>query len=232
MANKVSSKSTTTKKTSAKKEVKVVDNIEEKKEESAEVKALKEQIAELQKAISLMAEQRTMSPAPIIYNQEDEDVIIGCRIIQGVGWGDPSKEGGEIRLRYGEEQSVTVSDMKRFFRQSSIRRLFIDGICYFTEPKDYKIFNIKDYLDLSSENLSKILTKRDINDVIRDLDKLTESKKNSRVINCLIFRIADMIRHDEIEWDYYTRKAIEEYFGTEFDRNIATLKAMDNLIVK
>lgn len=229
MANtKINKKPTEVKKVEPKK-----DEIEEIKEnenkESEEVNALRAQLEEMKNAMAELMSKQNQN-VQVVYNKGQEgDVVIGCRVLQGIGWGDPSDISGEIRLRYNEEQSVPVSDMKRFFRKHSIRKLFEDGLCYFAEPEDYAIFNIKEYRDLSDESLSKILTQSNVNDIINSLDKITTNKKDSGVVNCLIFRICDMIKNKKLDWDYYTRKAVENYFGTEFDRGISTLIALDNI---
>ena len=209
--------------------VKDIKETQKEEKDTEEVDALKKEIEELRKAMKeLVSSQAETASTKLIVKQEDDEVVIGCRVLQGIGWGDPSEPAGEIRLRFNEEQTVTVSDMKRFFRKHSIRKLFENGLCYFTEPENYALFNIRKYVDLSNENLTKILTQKDVNDIIRDLDNLTENKKNSSIINCIVFRICDMIRNNVLTWDYYTRKAIEDYFSMDFDRGINTLKAMEN----
>lgn len=196
--------------------------------ETEEVVALKKQLEEMKKAMEELMKMKAEVPSQKVFvKQEDDEVIIGCRVLQGVGWGAPEDPAGEIRLQFNEEQTVTVSDMKRFFRKHSIRKLFEDGLCYFAEPENYALFNIRKYVDLSDETLTNILTQKDVNDIVRDLDEITVGKKNSSIVNCIVFRICDMIRKDVLKWDYYTRKAIENYFNMEFDRGINTLKALD-----
>ena len=234
MANVKNTAGKTAKKSTTKVEKKIVkkeEPIEEKpieEKENEEVTALKQQIEEMKKAMESLMSNKATEPSKVYVKEADNEVIIGCRMLQGVGWGDPNKDEGEIRLRFNEEQTVTVSDMKKFFRQASIRKLFEDGICYFANEEDYVLFNIRKYKDLSNGNLINILEKENINDVIRELDKITESKKNSSIVNCIVFRICDMIKNNELKWDYYTRKAIEDYFGVEFDRGILTLKALQD----
>ena len=228
MANSKTSNTKTSKKTTEKAEKVEELNVVEKKSE--EVDDLKKQLEEMKKAMAeLIASQsqKTVS-APLIVTPEEREVVIGCRVLQGIGWEDPVEGGaGEVRLNFNEEQAIPVSDMKRFFRQHVVRQLFEDGLCYFTKPEDYALFNIRKHIDLSNENLVSILTQENTNDVIRDLDKLTNNKKNSGIVNCLVFRICDMIRKSELQWDYYTRKSIEQYFGVEFDRGIVTLNAIE-----
>ena len=150
-AKNTAAKTAKTKKVEKKEEVK-----EEviKKEDNSEVIALKQQLEEMKKAMESLMNNKATEPSKIYVKEADNEVIIGCRILQGVGWGDPAKDEGEIRLRFNEEQTVTVSDMKKFFRQASIRKLFEDGICYFVNEEDYALFNIRKHIDLSGETLS------------------------------------------------------------------------------
>lgn len=219
-----------TKKSNVKKEEIVEEVKETKNQESEEMIALRKQIEEMKKAMELLMKNKANTPSERVYvKQAEDEVVVGCRVLQGIGWGSPKDPAGEIRLDFNEEQSITVSDMRRFFRQSAIRKLFEDGLCYFAEPENYTLFNIRKHIDLSNENLINILTQDDINDIIRDLDKLTSNKKNSSIINCIVFRICDMIRTNVLTWDYYSRKAIEGYFDMEFDRGISTLTALDKI---
>lgn len=199
-------------------------NNEEKKELS-EVEALKKQIEEMKIAMQLLLNNQTQP----VKNDKEDEVIIGCRVLQGIGWGDPNDTAGEIRLKYNEELPVTISDMKRFFRKYSTKKLFEDGLCYFSNENDYVLFNIKKHVDLSNDNLVRILKMNNIQSIISEFNVLTENKKNSSVINCVIYRICDMIKKNEINLDYYTRTALEKYFGIEFDRGIIILRALENL---
>lgn len=233
-------KSTTNKKPTKKVEKIVENEVEIAKDtvegkvvetnETSEVDTLKQQLEEMKKAMAeLMASKENENSDKIVVRDQEDEVIIGCRVLQGIGWGSPDNPAGEIRLSYNDEQTVTVSDMKRFFRQASIRKLFEDGLCYFTEPEDYALFNIRNHVDLSDENLLRILDKKDINEIIRELDKLTQEKKNSGIINCLIYRICNMIKDKTLVWDYYTQAGIEKYFDFEFKRGINILQSIENL---
>lgn len=216
-----------------------VENKEENKElekevvvnpsESEEIIALKKQLEEMQKAMMAMMTNNMVAQNSMANNSEEDEVVIGCRVLQGIGWGNPKDTAGEIRLRFNEEQAVTVSDMKKFFRNYSVKKLFIDGICYFKDKEDYAKFGIKNFVDLSNENLLDILTNGDTNTIVGKIAKITENKKNSNIVNCIIYRICDMIRRNQLTWDYYTRKGVEQYLGIEFDRGIMTLTAIDNL---
>ena len=224
------SETKTTKKVEKDNKVEEVKKVEKVQEENSEVATLKKQLEEMKKAMKELMDSKAAVPSQgVVIRQQEDEVVIGCRVMQGVGWGDPAQPGGEIRLRFNEEQTVTVSDMKIFFRKHSVRKLFEDGLCYFTNPEDYVIFNIRKTIDLSNENLINILNNKDINEIIRKLDDITENKKKSNIINCIVFRICDMIRKSELNWDYYARTAVESYFGMEFERGIRTLDAIDRI---
>lgn len=203
---------------------KVENNIE--KAEQTEIEALKRQLEEMkQTMLNMMANQNKQ----VVVTKEDEEVVVGCRVLQGIGWGDPNDTAGEVRLKYNQTMAIPKGDMKKFFRTYNVKRIFEDGLCYFENPDDYISFGIQKAIDLSDENLKRILNLPTTNDIVFELSKMTSEKKNSNTLNCLIYRICDMIRKNELKWDYYTRKGVEGYLGVEFDKGISTLTALDNI---
>lgn len=207
----------------------VKDQVVENKKENEEVEALKAQLEEMKKAMAQLLNTQQEKSQKIVVKEQEDEVIIGCRLLQGIGWGDKTDSAGEIRLAYGEEQSVPVSDMKKFFRKTAIRRLFEDGLCYFADPESYALFNIKKHIDLSDEAIIEMLSNKDANAIVRKLSEITTDKKDSAIVNCLVYRISDMIRKRKLNLDYYTRMAVERYLGVEFDRCIASLVAIDRI---
>lgn len=231
MAGKTSNKKDTTKvNEKINKEVEI-----EKKEENKDLELLKEQMEEMKKIMLQLSQENSLlknaalqAKTNVVLNQEEDEVTIGCRLIQGIGWGNIKDSAGEINLKYGEEKTVTVSDMKKFFRSGNVKKLFIDGICYFANPEDYKKFGIKNYLDLSEERLIELFSK-EINDIVGELNKITEDQRNINVVNCLIFRLCEMVKDRKINLDYYVRKGIEDYFGYTLDKGIMLLNGMLSL---
>ncbi len=230
MAGKTSKKDTTKVNVKINKEDKI-----EKKEKNEELDLLKKQMEEMKKMMLELSQENSLlktaalqSKTNITLNNEEDEVIVGCRLIQGVGWGNVQDSAGVINLKYGEEKAITVSDMKKFFRDGNVKKLFVDGICYFANPKDYEKFGIKDYLDLSEENLKELFSK-EINEIIGDLKKMTKDQRNINVVNCLIFRLCELVKDRKINLDYYVRKGIEDYFGYTLDRGIMLLNGMLSL---
>lgn len=205
------------------------EKVVESKKGNEEVEALKAQLEEMKREMAQLLNAQPEKSQKIVVKEQEDEVVIGCRLLQGIGWGDKTDSAGEIRLAYGEEQSIAVSDMKKFFRKAAIKRLFENGLCYFADPESYALFNIKKHIDLSDEAIIEILSNKDANAIVRKLNEITTDKKDSAVVNCLVYRISDMIRKRQINLDYYTRMAVERYLGIEFDRCIASLIAIDKI---
>ena len=212
-----------------------IEKIETKTEEvksentSLEVELLKAQLEEMKKAMTEMMSKANTPSQNILVKEAEDEVEIGCRMLQGIGL---SSEDGTVSINIGfnDTQSLTISEMKKLFRRAHIKKLFEDGVCYFENDTDYEIFGIRNHKDLSDESLISLLKLDNVNDIIRKLDVITESKRNSNVLNCIIYRICNMIRKGELkDWDYYIRKGIESYFGMEFDRGISILNSLDRI---
>ena len=211
-------------------EIKKVEEVKsEVNNEPSEVELLKAQIEEMKKAMAEMTKKASEPSKSIIVKEAEDEVEIGCRMLQGIGL--TSDDGTVyISLSFDDVQSLTINEMKKLFRRAYIKRLFEDGICYFVDEESYELFNIRKHKDLSEEALVSLLTSGSVNDIIKELDVITENKRNSNVLNCVIYRICNMIRKGQLkDWDYYIRKGIESYFGTEFDRGISILNSLDAL---
>lgn len=211
-------------------EIKKVEEVKsEVNNEPSEVELLKAQIEEMKKAMAEMTKKASEPSKSIIVKEAEDEVEIGCRMLQGIGL--TSDDGTVyISLSFDDVQSLTINEMKKLFRRAYIKKLFEDGICYFVDEESYKLFNIRKHKDLSEEALVSLLTSGSVNDIIKELDVITENKRNSNVLNCVIYRICNMIRKGQLkDWDYYIRKGIESYFGTEFDRGISILNSLDAL---
>lgn len=211
-------------------EVKVQETEDGQKNEApSEVELLRAQIEEMKKAMAEMATKASVPSQSILVKEAEDEVEIGCRMLQGIGL--VSDDGTvSIDLKFNDVQSATISEIKKLFRKSHIKKLFEDGICYFVDEADYEIFSIRNYKDLSDENLISLLTLNNVNDIIKKLDIITEYKRNSNVLNCIIYRICNMIIKGQLkDWDYYVRKGIESYFDIEFDRGISILNSIRTL---
>lgn len=204
-------------------------NIEPIEKTPSEVEILRAQLEEMKKAMAEMMNKASVPSQSVVLKEAEDEVEVGCRMLQGIGLN--SEDGTvSVDISFNDTQSLTISEIKKLFRRAHIKKLFEDGVCYFEDEANYQVFNIRSHKDLSNEALISLLTLNNVNDIIRELDILTENKRNSNVLNCVIYRICNMIRKGQLkDWDYYIRKGIESYFGTEFDRGISVLNSLDAL---
>lgn len=205
--------------------------------ENEEVKLLKEQLEnqriqmeEMQKVMkSMIDNSNNISSNNTIVKESETEIEIGTYMIQGIGF-TSRDETVQLLLSYGEIQTLGLSEIKKLLRQSEIRKLFEYGVCFFKNIEDYSLLGIKNYIDLSDEFLIDLINKKDINVIIREMNNLTSDLKNAVVTNCIIYRICNMIKNNQLaNLDYYTRKELEEYFGLPFERGIKTLSDLNRI---
>lgn len=219
------------KKTVNKSEEKKVEEIKEPiSKENEEVSELKKQIEEMKKAMeALIANSNAAAPSnSVVIKESDDEIEIGTRMIQGIGF-TSTDETISLRMDYNQIQALSLSEMKKLLRQQEIKRLFENGVCYFVKQEDYALLGIRNAIDLSTENLQRILISGNLNEIVRELNSMTSNLKNSTVVHCLIFRICDMIRKGELaNMDYTTRTGLSNYFKIDgFEKGIKTLNDLD-----
>lgn len=208
-----------------------IKEVKEIKEDNtiSEVELLRAQLEEMKKAMAEMMNKASVPSQSVIIKEEEGEIYIGCRMLQGIGLSS-SDNSIQIRLRFNEEQPITIREMKLLLRKASIRKIFEDGLCYFKEKENYDLFGIKKYKDLSDERIITLLDLNNVNEITRELNDITENKRNSAVLNCIIYRMCDMIRKGTLKsLDYYIRTGLEDYFKVEFNRGINTLNSLDAL---
>lgn len=208
-----------------------IKEVKEIKEDNtiSEVELLRAQLEEMKKAMAEMMNKASVPSQSVIIKEEEGEIYIGCRMLQGIGLSS-SDNSIQIRLRFNEEQPITIREMKLLLRKASIRKIFEDGLCYFKEKENYDLFGIKKYKDLSDEMIVSLLKLNNVNEITRELNDITENKRNSAILNCIIYRMCDMIRKGTLKsLDYYIRTGLEDYFKVEFNRGINTLNSLDAL---
>ena len=83
------------------------------------------------------------------------------------------------------------------------------------DEEDYKKFNIRKDFDLSDEGIKELLAKPS-NQVIEEVKKITNEKKNLTQVFVLLYQIASLIDANDIDIKYETRNALERYFDVDF----------------
>lgn len=195
------------------------------------VEEQRQQIEEMQKQMQQMTAMFAMfqNGGLNFPNQhaQKESARIGCRAFSGVtlSTGD---ESIQYSFEVGDEKDIPLDDLKQLLKENGTRnnkRLFEKGLFYFVDPEDYKTFGIKPRVDLSIENIKRVVTEPDIDKMIREVKEMTKDKVDWAITHSLKFTIAQMWVDKENQplknWTYANRVALENYFGNKFDDLIA-----------
>lgn len=145
------------------------------------------------------------------------DVEIGCNAVTGVTLVSPNNEI-EIDVKYGEFVSLSEDDIRSLLKRNSTRKLFVNGIVYFTNEEEYKNFSLNRRVNFNDDNLTKIIDTYS-EDALKDfLDLATSKKQNYDVLNILFYKIIRMNLDKKFNnLTYEKRKVIEEYFMMKMD---------------
>lgn len=145
------------------------------------------------------------------------DVEIGCNAVTGVTLVSPNNEI-EIDVKYGEFVSLSEDDIRSLLKRNSTRKLFVNGIVYFTNEEEYKNFSLNRRVNFNDDNLIKIIDTYS-EDALKDfLDLATSKKQNYDVLNILFYKIIRMNLDKKFNnLTYEKRKVIEEYFMMKMD---------------
>lgn len=145
------------------------------------------------------------------------DVEIGCNAVTGVTLVSPNNEI-EIDVKYGEFVSLSEDDIRSLLKRNSTRKLFVNGIVYFTNEEEYKNFSLNRRVNFNDDNLIKIIDTYS-EDTLKDfLDLATSKKQNYDVLNILFYKIIRMNLDKKFNnLTYEKRKVIEEYFMMKMD---------------
>jgi hypothetical protein len=210
----------------SKKDEKILNKKEEPNTvQNSEMADMKAKMETLEKLLALA----TMQNKTTTSNVDEEDVVLGCNMVYGVTLSDATGES-KIELKYGTENTITESEFKRILRKSSTKDLLRDGIIYFANEDDYTKFKIAKYKDISDDILISIFSKERpiLNDIISQLNVLTDNRKNDKVIHSILYRICNMLRNKEIkDLSYEIRMGLEDYFNFKFERGMEFLNSLN-----
>lgn len=195
------------------------------------VEEQRQQIEEMQKQMQQMATMFAMlqnGGMNFANNSlKKENVKIGCRAFSGITL-STRDESIQYSFEVGDEKDIPIDDLKQLLKENGTRnnkRLFEKGLFYFVDEEDYKTFGIKPRVDLSIENIKRIVTEPDIDKMIREVKEMTKDKVDWAITHSLKFTIAQMwVDKDNQplkDWTYANRVALENYFGNKFDDLIA-----------
>jgi hypothetical protein len=196
------------------------------------IEELSKGFSELQEKLNLllsggMLGQGTKEPS-------SEDILVGFR---GIYVGVLSNSDGSIQYKFeaNDEKVIDSEDLKILFRESkgtNNRKLFEDDIFYFVDEENYAKFKIKKRVDLSRENIIRILTMKNSNEAIGELSKLTNDKLDFNILHTFQYQVARLIIDGSPElnnWNWQNREDMERYIGQKFNDLLASLGAVELL---
>lgn len=222
MATKTTKKSVTQKPIEEKVDVNSTALVEEnaslKKELEEMMKNYKDMQLQLQNM--LIAQQSQVLSSNKV---GDGSAIVGCRIFNGATL---SSQGGDISIAipYLGEEEITYSELKEIFKSPfNYKNMFKKGILYFVNEEDYTRFSVKPEIDLSDENLIKILSEKSYTDIVTYFQTITKDKKDLMEVFALIYQVARLIDEKKVDLDYEIRSNLEKYFDVEFSALIYNL---------
>lgn len=199
------------------------------KEKDAKFEELSRNFMLMQEQLNALMEQKVTSTTT---SQDDEDVLVGCRSIYG-----NCLTTSDGRYSYSflcdEQKYISVEDLKMIFRDSgrNTRKMFEDDIFYFVNPEDYSRFKIKKRIDLSRENIIRILNLDPIK-MIDEVNLLTNNLVDFAVMHNFQFEVVKLLidkTNPLANWKYENRRHLERYLRQNFDDLEAAVGAIELL---
>ena len=109
--------------------------------------------------------------------------------------------------------------------------MFEDDIFYFVNPEDYSRFKIKKRIDLSRENIIRILNLDPIK-MIDEVNLLTNNLVDFAVMHNFQFEVVKLLidkTNPLANWKYENRRHLERYLRQNFDDLEAAVGAIELL---
>lgn len=205
---------------------------QENDDKNKKVEELSKGFSELQEKLNFLLNSKQFTNTNS--TNSSEDVKVGFR---GVYGGVLSTNDGSLQYKFesNETKYIDSEDLKLLFRETGLRnnkKLFEEDIFYFEDEKYYSTFKIKKKIDLSKENILRILTKPNVNDTIIELNKMTNNKIDFRIMHTFQFQVARLLIDNDSQlknWDYSNRITLEKYLNQKFDDLLASLGAIELL---
>ena len=183
--------------------------------ENAKLKEELEQMMSNYKDMQLQLQNMLLAQQNLKGRDDEEELMVGCRIFNGA-WLSSEKGDISIFIGYKDEVGIKVTELREIFKNPfGYKQMFIKGSLYFKNEEDYKKFNIRKDFDLSDEGIKELLAKPS-NQVIEEVKKITNEKKNLTQVFVLLYQIASLIDANDIDIKYETRNALERYFDVDF----------------
>lgn len=224
--------------------VNVVNDNKKDTSKEDEIKKLKAELNERDKKLDEFSKNFAMMQAQMEMlmkanlnskpnSNEDEEILVGCRGIMG---GVLATSDGRYDYKFGcdEEKYISAYDLKEIFKESGLRdnkKSFERDFFYFVDENNYSKFKIKKRIDLSFENVKRILL-LPVHDMIDEINLMTNNLINFQITHAFQYQVVKMLVNKSnplSNWKYDNRVALENYIGQKFDSLMASIGAVELL---
>lgn len=202
---------------------------EENKAKDAKIDELSRNFAGLQAQIELLMRSGFTPSKPV----EEEDILVKCRAIYGAVL---ATNDGKLVFNFGceEEKYINSEDLKVVLKESGRdnKKLFENDVLYFDDEENYTKFKIKKRVDMSRENIIKIITMEDPVEMIDEVNKLTNNLVNFSITHSFQFEVVKLLidKSNPLKnWKYENRVKLENYIGQKWDDLMAAVGAVELL---
>ena len=204
-------------KTDEKKEIELALEAKDK-----EVQEMKIQIEMLMKQMTQMV---TMNQGVQVGKANDIEVAIGCRALNGACLANKSGDI-EYNIRYKDVEYIPYNELKECFKSNvnNYKDLFAKGIFYFEDETIYDEFGVKNRIDLSEENLIKIL----LANQVPFLDKLyIRGQKDVVLYMTVLYLVAELYSEGKLnEWSWDGRNTFETHYKIRLDDIVRQIQSV------
>jgi hypothetical protein len=178
------------------------------------IEEMKKQMQEMQKAFVTLQSNNGQ-----VETDNDKTVFIGCRFINGVTVYSPKRDV-EVFIPYGDNNKVemSVNEVKMCLKSNFVKDFLRKDVLYFENEEDYKTFKIFNRVELDDDKLINLLSSKNQNALVSELNKYTRDKKDDPVFHSIFYRIVKLSMDGKLgQMSYENRKTIEDYFQFSID---------------
>ena len=173
----------------------------------------------------LMKQMMTTNQSVQVGKTNDIDVAVGCRALNGACLAN--KNGDiEYNIKYKEIDYIPYNELKECFKSNvnNYKDLFAKGIFYFEDEAMYDEFMIKNRIDLSEENLVKIL----LSNQVPFLDKLyIRGQKDVVLYMTVLYLVAELYSEGKLnEWSWDGRNTFETHYKIRLDDIVRQIQSV------
>ena len=191
----------------------------------AKDKEMQEMKTQMEMLMKQMAQMATINQGVQVGKANDIEVAIGCRALNGACLANKSGDI-EYNIRYKDVEYIPYNELKECFKSNvnNYKDLFAKGIFYFEDETMYDEFGVKNRIDLSEENLIKIL----LANQVPFLDKLyIRGQKDVVLYMTVLYLVAELYSEGKLnEWSWDGRNTFETHYKIRLDDIVRQIQSV------